>query len=148
MRCHSPLIVEQPAPTPNEWGLLFWSDQSDQEDGTEERVNQADPVVGWLMAGLRNDSVAKVLRLYANTPPTWNNLYRIFEVVEQDVGGRKYIEQQGWATDKSLERFKRTANSVSAIGDEARHGKESTQPPSNPMTLPEAKSLIETILHN
>jgi hypothetical protein len=117
-------------------------------DGTEQEFNPADPVVGWVKAGLGSETVARVLGLFASKPLDWVNLYRILEVVESDMGGLKSIAQQGWATRAGLRRFKRSANSPSAIGDDARHGKEPTQPAADPMTLSEARSFIETILHN
>ena len=117
-------------------------------DGVEERFNEADPVAEWVKAGLGNEAIARVLKLLATKPLDWKNLYPILEVVESDMGGLKPIAQQGWATRAALKRFKHTANSVFAIGDEARHGTEPTQPPADPMTLSEARSFIETILHN
>jgi hypothetical protein len=117
-------------------------------DGSEDHFNQADPVAGWIDAGLRDVNVAKVLRLLSSGQPSWVELYRILEVVEQDIRGLKYIAQQGWATDIALRRFKHTANSPTTAGDDARHGKESTRPPTNPMMLSEANALIATILHN
>ena len=115
--------------------------------GMEEQINPADPVVGWVNAGLGSETVARVLGLFASKPLDWVNLYRILEVVESDMGGLKSIAQQGWATRAGLKRFKHSANSPSAIGDDARHGKEPTQPPADPMTLSGARSFIETIVH-
>jgi hypothetical protein len=117
-------------------------------DGTKRVSRPADPAVEWVRIGLRDKVVADVLRLVALKPLDWVNLYRILEIIGHDVGGRHGISGHRWATEAALDRFRHTANSRAAIGDEARHGKESTQPPSDPMTLPEARSLIETILHN
>jgi len=65
----------------------------------------------------------------------------------KDVGGTSNIIKRGWATDKSITRFKRTAQSPEVIGDLARHGIQKDEPPEDPMTVSEAKSFIETILH-
>jgi hypothetical protein len=118
------------------------------DDGTEEVFNLADPAAEWVRIGLSDRVVADVLRLVALKPLDWVNLYRILEVIGEDVGGRHGISGRRWATKAALDRFRHTANSRAAIGDEARHGKEHTQPPSDPMTLAEARSLIETVLHN
>jgi hypothetical protein len=115
-------------------------------DGAE--VHQAEPIPDWIKIAQSNENVAKVLRLLSKGDYDWVNLYRIFEVIEGDVGGISQIIQEAWATEPAIKRFKHTANSVGAIGDDARHGKETTQPPKNPMTISETKSLIETILHN
>jgi hypothetical protein len=115
-------------------------------DGAE--VHQAEPIPDWIKIAQSNENVAKVLRLLSKGDYDWVNLYRIFEVIEEDVGAISKITQEAWATEPAIRRFKHTANSVGAIGDDARHGKETTQPPKNPMTFSEAKSFIETILHN
>jgi len=117
-------------------------------DGTIQEIHQADPIPDWVKLAQNNQNVARALRLLGNIGYDWVNLYRIYEVVEDDVGGISKITQGGWATETAIRRFKHTGNSVGAIGDEARHGIETTQPPKNPMTFSEAKSLIETILHN
>ena len=118
------------------------------QDGTIQEVHQADPIPDWIKVAQGDENVAKVLRLLGNVGYDWVNLYRIYEVMEEDVGGISKITQEGWATETAIRRFKHTGNSVGAIGDEARHGIETTQPPKNPMTFSEAKSLIETIVHN
>jgi hypothetical protein len=117
-------------------------------DGTEEVLHLADPVAEWVRIGLRDKVAADVLHLVALKPLDWVNLYRILEIIGQDVGGRHGISGYRWTTKAALDRFRHTANSRTAIGDEARHGKEHTQPPSDPMALAEARSLIETVLHN
>jgi hypothetical protein len=66
----------------------------------------------------------------------------------KDVGGTSSIEKKGWATKSSIDRFTGTADNPKASGDLARHGIAKHEPLPNPMTLSEAKSLIETVLHN
>lgn len=116
-------------------------------DGTVEQFRQANPISSWIEIAQHDKNVAKVLRLLAGTHD-WVNLYRIYEVIEDDVGGKHNIESKGWATKKAIALFKHTANSIDVIGDESRHGKKIGEPPPNPMPLSEAKSLTETILHN
>lgn len=92
-------------------------------------------------------AVAKVLRLLsASDVMSWVGLYRIFEVIEADVGGQHKIEKQGWGSSNDLKRFKHSANSVQVGGDTSRHGKEPQVPPKNPMTLPEAEGYMRHIL--
>lgn len=117
-------------------------------DGSVQEINQADPIPEWIKVSQNDENVAKVLRLLSNFSYDWVNLYRIYEVAEDDVGEIAKINQEGWATETAIRLFKHTANSVGAIGDQARHGKERMQPPPKPMTFSEAKSLIEAILHN
>lgn len=117
-------------------------------DGSEVVVEAKDPARSWIDVADNNESVAKALRLFGTDAKDWVGLYRVYEVVEQDVGGIKHISAAGWATEEAVRRFKHTANSPSATGDLARHGKENTQPPKNPMDLSEARSLVEVLLHN
>ncbi len=117
-------------------------------DGTVREIRQISLIPNWVAASQRDENVAKVLRLFGIGDRDWVNLYRIYEVVENDIEGISNIVKKGWATRKAIERFKHTANSPGAIGDESRHGKQTSKPPKDPMTLSEAKSLVETILHN
>jgi len=116
-----------------------------EPNGTVKRINPFDQNQKWFMKSLQDESVAKVLRLYSPSELNWVNLYRILEVIEGDVGGLDKIVESGLTTGNKIELFKHTANSVGAIGDDARHGKEKTQPPPNPMSISKAKSLIKDI---
>lgn len=94
---------------------------------------------------LGSTSVDKALRMYGSRDASWDNLFKIYEVVEQDVGSRKIVEG-GWASGHELERFSRTANSVDVVGDDARHGRRMGDPPKKPMSLGEAQALVNRIL--
>ena len=63
-----------------------------------------------------------------------------------DVGGRHEIVNKGCETNDNIRNFKHTSQSVSAVGDDARHGVEVEQPPPNPMPLEEAEAFIEGLL--
>lgn len=117
-------------------------------DGNIQEIHKGDAISSWVTAARNDINVAKALRLFGTGIFDWVSLYRIYEVIESDVGGLVKIKDEGWATKKAIKRFKYTANSPAAIGDDARHGKGAIHPPEDPMVLSEAKSLIETILHN
>ncbi|MCI0560764.1 MAG: hypothetical protein MN733_19960, partial [Nitrososphaera sp.] len=117
-------------------------------DGTIEVVAPADKVPGWVRLGLADAKVAKALRLLGADEHDWVNLYRLYEVIEEDVGGLHQIANSGWSARTAIRRFKHTANSPGAVGDASRHGKESTSPPPDPMDIGEARALVELILHN
>jgi len=92
---------------------------------------------------LRDGAVAKAMRLLAAADVhSWVGLYRLYEVVEGDIGGESALKDQGWGSATDLKRFKHSANSVSVGGDIARHGKELTVPPPNPMSLEEASAYV------
>lgn len=119
----------------------------DSEGNVIEEHKPADPIPTWLQASLMDDSVRKVFRLFGQQHD-WVNLYRIFEVIENDVGGINKIAENDWSTKTQVKTFKHTANSPNAVGDDARHGKEHTEPPKSPMLLSEARALVETLVHH
>lgn len=107
--------------------------------------SQQHSITEWLPIARNDEDVAKVLRLFSR-PLDWVNLYRIYEVIESDAGGGIHkIVRKGWATNKEVKSFKHTANNPGATGDDARHGKQTTQPPPRPMSLSEARSLVKSI---
>lgn len=119
-----------------------------RSDGKKEVIHPAHSVPGWIKLGLTDQNIAKALRLLGTDEHNWVSLYRLYEVIKEDVGGQRKIVNNGWATNTSINRFKHTANSPGAVGDDSRHGNESTTPPSDPMDIGEARALVEIILHN
>jgi hypothetical protein len=116
-------------------------------DGTVTTVPPADPVGDLTRRAAVDTAVASILRLVSKGDLNWVDLYRALEIVAADVGGGRAITDQEWCTNKSIELFKRTANSPGAVGLDARHGAENTVPPSIPMGIIEARTLIFTIIH-
>jgi hypothetical protein len=100
-----------------------------------------------LQLAARDAAVAKVLRLLS-TPDamSWVGLYRIKEVIENDVGGQHKFKAKGWGSLGDLRRFDHSANSVQVGGDKSRHGKEPQMPPKNPMTPEEAEAYVKYIV--
>ena len=74
------------------------------------------------------------------------NLYRILDFVRHAKGGIEGIVTSGYATKRELNRFTHTANSHDATGDDSRHGALNHQPPKDPMTLEEARTLIRSVV--
>jgi hypothetical protein len=111
-------------------------------DGTEvvDAETAARSEQAWARLARVRPEVGRLLRLFGQGQIRWSDLYHAFEVVEAAVGGRLYSD--GWATRAAVERFTRTANSPSVLGEEARHGHESVQPPANPMNFAEAQELV------
>jgi hypothetical protein len=116
-----------------------------KSDGTEEIHRPADGIPSWLALATTNDAVAKALRLYDEDSLGWVELYRLYEVIESDIGHSTILANR-WASDANIRLFKHTANSVAATGDQARHGKETSTPPAKPLTLSEARTLVDALL--
>ncbi len=94
----------------------------------------------------KDTNVQKALRIYGSREESWVDLYIIYEIIEDDLGGSQMIFDNKWSSKNAIQRFKHTANSPKAIGDEARHGKENTLPPQKPMLFSDAKILIKELL--
>ena len=116
-----------------------------KSDGTEEIHRPADGIPSWLALATTDDAVAKALRLYDEDSLGWVELYRLYEVIESDIGHSTILTNR-WASDANIRLFKHTANSVAATGDQARHGKETSTPPAKPLTLSEARTLVDALL--
>jgi hypothetical protein len=115
-------------------------------DGTVEVRRRSDPIASWVRKALSNGEVARAVRLRDAGVLSWPDLYRLFEVLETGAGGEQQIIAEGWSTRSELRRFKHSANSVAAAGDEARHGVERTQPPMDPMKLADARGFLDRLL--
>ncbi len=98
----------------------------------------------WTALSKEDEKVQKVFVLFGNNDHRWDDLFKIFEIVESDVGGK--MVSNGWITKYQKEKFTNTANSSTAIGVEARHGHSKHAPPKNPMTKGEAIDVISTLL--
>jgi hypothetical protein len=115
-------------------------------DGSIEERRPSDPAATWLSKALSTPEAARALRLRDKSPLFWTDLYRLFEVIAQGAGGTNAIVTAGWASRTQLRRFKHSADSVRAAGDQARHGVERTMPPADAMTISEARSLVDILL--
>lgn len=105
--------------------------------------------VGIAQLATGDSSVAKAMRLLASpTHTSWVEMYRIYEVVEDDMGGQHRLAKRGWGSEIDLKRFKHSANSVAVGGDGARHGKELTVPPPKPMSPDEAAAYLNYVLQS
>jgi len=96
----------------------------------------------WVLLASQNKSVADVLRHLKTGSNDIGTLYKVYEIIKVDVGGKLAIRDKGWASRNRIDRFTRTVQSPAAIGDKARHGVQQTQPPEAPMLLDEAASFV------
>ncbi len=83
---------------------------------------------------LGDKAVAKALRL-CSRELDWGNLYRIYEVISEDMGG---------LTDKYFKIVKASANTSQVTGDHSRHGKIKVGTPKETMKLADAQHLIKS----
>jgi hypothetical protein len=70
----------------------------------------------------------------------WFDIYKAIECLEAFAGGEKSLKAKQWAKSDDITLMKRTANSI------YRHRRGGFEPPTNPMTLEQARELIATLI--
>jgi hypothetical protein len=107
-------------------------------------VVQPDPGEGLaaplMMAVSRTPRAHDALVIVGRQDLTWSELYLLFELVQVEVGGQMY--ELGWISKTDANLFTHTANSYSALRSAGRHGKDSGDPPRNPMEHAVAVDLV------
>lgn len=86
----------------------------------------------------------RAVTIFGRDELDWRDLFYVFEVAEAALGTALYDD--GTISRAAIRRFTHTAQSPAALGEEARHGRERTEPPANPMPFDEARSLVARIL--
>ncbi len=112
--------------------------------GTQQIAPRPSNVESWLNLAKDDKAVADALHFFREN--TWINLYKVYEIIIDDVGKKDVIIRNGWVTKKGLRRFTQTAQSRAALGDAARHACNKPPPPPQPMPFHEAESLIRGVL--
>ena len=95
----------------------------------------------WLGLAQMNQNVADVLRMVASDDIDWVALYKVVEVIKDDVGGKAFILREGWATETQWKAFGIAANHPAASGDSARHARMPGSP-KQAMTLAEGRHFV------
>lgn len=97
-----------------------------------------------LAAAQRNRHLDVVLMLWAAPEPSWPRLYRILEELEEGLGER--VDALEFCTAAERTRFTRTANCPEVAGADARHRLGKSQPPNDPMSLPDARRFLAMLI--
>lgn len=118
-------------------------------DGSEvkEEIEQPDRIELTFSLAESDPNVSDALRLYALSELSWGDLYKIYEIIRDDVGGSKELFDNEYVLKKDLRNFSHTAQHPGAIGDDARHARIASEVPVNPMSLAEANLLISTLMN-
>jgi hypothetical protein len=117
-------------------------------DGAREVITETpadDLLPAAILEAATNDRVGRVLQILSQAELTWGDLYNVLDLVEGDLRGGQSLETRGWAPSDQVKLFTHTANNARALGTEARHGHLHYQPPAQPMSLDQAKVLIQRI---
>ncbi len=106
-------------------------------DGSEKVTTQSSVLESLLEVAKKYNVVADALSFYRDD--TWSSLYKAYEIIRDDVGGKHHVIKNGWSVASDINRFKQTAQPY-------RHASKKYKPPAQPMTLLEARVLIKNIL--
>jgi hypothetical protein len=99
--------------------------------------------------------LAEVLEILSkpDSPPDWFDLYKLLEIVSQNVSGLPglkglpRLKKKGWVPSAQLEAFTASANHQGISGGQARHARMSGTPsPRLMMTLSEAQQLVGALV--
>jgi len=115
-----------------------------KSNGTRQIAPLPSKVESWIGLAETDKAVAEALHFFRED--TWISLYKVYEIISDDLGGQQAITKNGWATKQRLSRFTQTAQSKTALGDLARHAANKFKPPSQPMTIQEAGSLLRGVI--
>jgi hypothetical protein len=102
----------------------------------------------YVQLGRTRPDVAEALAILgrADPAPNWGDLYKVFEIVRENVGGQKALEKRGWVTRNEIDVFKASANRKEVSGDEARHARWRGSSPRRTMTMVEGRQMIGVLV--
>ncbi len=107
-------------------------------------ITQPTRIDNWLELAIKNHSVNEVLYFFNEL--TWWNLYKIYEIIDCDLGGKRNVNR--YYDKRKLNLFTQTCQSRKAIGDEARHATDKYPPPKEKLSLEEAHQMISGLFTN
>jgi len=106
------------------------------------------PAPGYIKAAEDHFDVAEALDLLGKDVVAldWFDLYKIYEIVRENVGGEKALLAQNWVPLSDLKAFTGSANLPAVSGTEARHARAPSGMPKRTMTLHQARSVISGLV--
>lgn len=111
--------------------------------GRESQATQS-VAAGVAANALQGADRVRAVTIFGRDELDWRDLFYVFEVAEAALGSALYDD--GTVSRAEIRRFTHTAQSPTALGEEARHGHERSEPPANPMPFVEARSLVGRVL--
>ena len=94
-----------------------------------------------------NRNVAEALTRFASgTALDWYQLWKVWEIIREDMGGRNAIVRHGWVTDDDIDAFRASVNDPAISGDGARHARHQRSNPPRSMTKKEAQQWLAGLL--
>ena len=100
-------------------------------------------IIEKLIKAKSNEKAIKIFRLVQNGNWEYSDIYKIIEILLYEKREKLY----DWVPKEKIRLLKHTANHYKAIGDKARHGIVSTDPPQKPMGIDEARAITKSLIN-
>lgn len=115
------------------------------------KVIQQSPTLQQMGSALRHDPHVRDALFFFGQPGNWAfNLDKVADIIGSDLGGAQKIfsRPRRWTDQKRMDRFRRSVNSPSVWGPDARHpyGNPDREKGSVPMSRDECRSFIACVL--
>lgn len=104
----------------------------------------------YLDVAKREPDAAEVLRILGKdiAALSWFDLYKVYEIVRDNVGGNKNtLVQNGWITQSELLGFVNSSNTASISRDDARHARGTPQS-ADTMDVTQARDVISRLVRH
>ena len=93
-----------------------------------------------------DENVREALRVFSLRDDPFMNLYKVFEIVRDDVGGVDAIAHHFGISKAKIKHFTGTANHSESIGRQSRHARSKGTPVKLPMSSGDARELIRSMM--
>ena len=105
-----------------------------------------EPVQARLLRLQETDDHLRLALHFLNADLSWFNLWKAFDAIRAANHGWQTLVANGWTQKTELDRFRKTANTYSAVGDAARHALIGVTAPPNPVTQEDADEFVRGLL--
>ncbi|MEU1027976.1 hypothetical protein [Streptomyces mirabilis] len=102
----------------------------------------------YMRLALSHPDVAETLEILGkpSVSLTWIDLYKLYEIVRDNLGNEQALKANKWVPDGELSAFKASANRPDVSGSGARHARMGGGPPKQTMNLAEAEAFIRMLV--
>ncbi|MES2618114.1 MAG: hypothetical protein V4613_09550 [Bacteroidota bacterium] len=97
----------------------------------------------WVEKAQRHDNIKDILFFFKEV--SWINLYKIYEIIRDDVGDEVQLFKDFPNHKSNIKKFTNIANNRNAIGEKARHGSKKNAAPSYKLSIEEAHSIVRNL---
>jgi hypothetical protein len=106
------------------------------------------PAPSYLQQGAHDPDVAEALAIMGRAGETigWSDLYKVFEIIRESIGGHQALVNLGWKSKKDISAFTVSANSPTVSGEAARHARLNSGTPQHTMTISAGRAMVRDLL--